>query len=152
MRFKRVKVKVANSQAQSDWCSVQLSQQYIPVTCAQLCSTKHMGLTLELSPTKLNRTEQQSCLYSAECARYCDSTYCGMGRYVSLAPDWLRGTPEPQLQGDRVTLKYHTVQPVLPLPAHILLASDWLSMCVIHIKYIEMHIGVYLYMTLRMFS
>src|SRR2546423_10518451 len=36
---------------------------------------------------------------------------------------------------------------MLPLPARALLASDWLSMCVAHIKRAGMRIGVYLYVT-----
>src|SRR5256885_12749480 len=36
---------------------------------------------------------------------------------------------------------------MLPLPARALLASDWLSMCVAHIKRAGMRVGVYLYVT-----
>src|SRR5438270_8710001 len=37
---------------------------------------------------------------------------------------------------------------MLPLPAYALLASDWLSMHVAHIKRIGMRVGVYLCVTL----
>ena len=36
---------------------------------------------------------------------------------------------------------------MLPLPARALLASDWLSMCVAHIKRAGMRVGVYLCVT-----
>ena len=38
---------------------------------------------------------------------------------------------------------------MLPLPARALLASDWLSMCVAHIKRAGMRVGVYLCVTPR---
>ena len=52
-----------------------------------------------------------------------------LSAHASLAPDWLRSGHGPQPLGCRA---------VLPLPAHVLLASDWLIMHVAHIKHAEM--------------
>src|SRR2546423_3284982 len=61
-----------------------------------------------------------------------------LGARASMAPDWLGAGCGPQLLGCRA---------VLPLSACVLLASDWLIMCVIYIKRTGMCPRAHLYVT-----